>query len=233
MNEINKLSKSLEETLKDSDLQNVTIDLAETFSDSILDAGLFRDIPIIGTIVGLTKTTMSLNDRLLIKKLIYFISELKDIDIKKRNRLISSIDDSENQKIKVGEKLLYIIDKCDDHIIAKYISILFSAFLKEEIIYSEFLRGSVIIQKLLVQDLEEFIKSDANMIQTIKYNKGVSDFQNSLIVSGICATETEPVSVKDHYDYKSEEKYLVEGGNLIIYLTDIGRTLKKTLRDSF
>src|SRR5690554_6287856 len=97
MNEIKKLSNSLEQTLKDTDLQSVTIDLAESFSDTLLNDGLLKDIPIIGTIVGLTKTAISLNDRLLIKKLIYFISELNDIDQTRREKLISEID---NQKLK-------------------------------------------------------------------------------------------------------------------------------------
>src|SRR5665647_269195 len=108
MNDIKKLSNSLEETLKVSDLQNVTIELAETFTDTLLNDGLLRDIPIIGTIVGLTKASFSLNERLLIKKLMYFISDLKDIDASKRKKLITKIDNSEKQKIRVGEKLLYI-----------------------------------------------------------------------------------------------------------------------------
>ena len=232
MNELKKLSNSLEDTLKDSDLQNVTTELAETFSDALLNDGLLRDIPIIGTITGLTKAAINLKDRLLIKKLIYFISELKDIETEKRNRLISTIDKSENQRIKVGEKLLYIIDKCDDHITAKYIAILFSAFLKEEITYSQFLRCSAIIQKLLFQDLEQFIQSKVEDIETsiTQYDKGISDLQNSLITSGICVTETERVSVRDQDDYKMSEKYVVEGGDLTIYLTEIGYTLKKIIK---
>jgi len=78
MNEIKRLSKSLEETLKDSDLQNVTIDLAETLTDTLIENGVLKDIPIIGSVIGLTKAAISLNDRLLIKKLIYFISELSE-----------------------------------------------------------------------------------------------------------------------------------------------------------
>ena len=231
MNEIKKLSNSLEQTLKDSDLQSVTVDLAETLSDTLLSDGLLKDIPIIGTIVGLTKAAINLNDRLLIKKLIYFISELNDIDPKRREKLISEIDDSETQRIKVGEKLLYIIDKSDDHYTAKYIAVLFKAFLNEEINYSQFLRCSTIVQKLLIQDLEQFIDTDTAVIETkiTQYDKGISDFQNSLITSGICATETERVSVRDQDDYKMSDKYVVEGGDLIIYLTEIGYTLKQIL----
>jgi hypothetical protein len=79
-NNIKKLSNSLKDTLADSDLQNVTSDLAETFTDTLLNDGILKDIPILGTIIGLAKASISLNERLLIKKLIYFLSELKNIE---------------------------------------------------------------------------------------------------------------------------------------------------------
>lgn len=233
MNEIKRISNSLEETLKDSDLQSVTIDLAETFTDTMIFDGILKDIPVFGTVLGLTKFAISLNDRLLIKKLIYFISELNKIDKEKRNRLISEIDSSEKEQIKVGEKLLYIIDKSDDHLTAKYVAIIFKAFLNEYISYSDFLRGSTIIQKLIIQDLELFIESDIKAIEiTInRYNNGLSDFHNSLINSGICATQNDSISIKDQDDYKMTDKYVVEGGDLNVYMTEIGHTLKILLKE--
>ncbi len=230
-NKIIKLSNSLKNTLTDSNLQEVTIDLAETFTDSFLDNGLIKDIPILGTIIGLTKASINLNERLLIKKLIYFLAELKDIELQKRQKLINEIDFSEKHKINIGEKLLYIIDKCDDHITARYTAIFFTAFLNEEISYSEFLRGSTIIQKLFIHDLEEFIITDSKKLERKinNYNSGLSDFEYSLINVGICGTETEPISVRDQDDYKIQEKYKVDGGDLHLYLTDIGRTLKTYL----
>ena len=228
INEIKNLSNSLESTLKDSDLQSITADLAETFTDSLLNEGILRDIPIIGTIIGLTKASFSLNERLLLKKLIYFLSELQDIPVEKRLKLISSIEASEKYKIKVGEKLLYIIDKCDDHISAKYVAILFSEFLNEQITYQDFLRGSAIIQKLFLQDLEQFIAAEYKQLERkiTQWDSGLSDFENSLITVGICATYIDPVSVEDQDDYKMLEKYVVQGGDQNIYLTEIGKTLK-------
>lgn len=58
----------------------------------------------------------------------------------------------------------------------------------------------------------------------------LSDFQSSLITSGICATATESIYVRDQDDYKMSEKYVVEGGELTIYLTEIGSTLKNILK---
>jgi hypothetical protein len=47
MTELNEISNSLESTLKDTDLQSVTIDLAETFTDSFLHDGILKEIPIV------------------------------------------------------------------------------------------------------------------------------------------------------------------------------------------
>jgi len=231
MNDLKKMSNSLEETLKDSDLQNLTTDLAETFADSLLNDGILKDIPIIGTIIGLTKSAISFNDRLFIKKLIFFISELKNTDPLERKRLITEIDESEKHKVKVGEKLLYIIDKCEDHVTSKYVAILFKAFLNEEINYNQFLRCSTIINKIFIEDLEQFILMSVDEIQKTRrhYGTEITDFQFSLINCGICATETERVSVRDQDDYKAQEKYVVDGGDTHVYLTDIGTTLKNIL----
>lgn len=235
-NQINKLSNSLKETLADSDLQNVTSDLAETFTDTLLTDGLLKDIPIIGTIIGLTKASISLNERLLIKKLIYFLSELKDINAEKRQPLLDKIETSEKYRINVGERLLYIIDKCDDHISARYVAILFSAFINEKIKYHDFLRGSTIIQKLFLYDLEQFIKTEVKELERkiTRFDNGISDFENSLINAGICMTDIEPITVQDQEDLEASmyERYKVDGGDTQLYLTDIGHLLKENLHSS-
>ena len=67
MNELKKIANSFEETLNDSSLHNVASGLAEAFTDSLLDDGLLKDIPIFGTIVGLGKTTLKITDLLFLK----------------------------------------------------------------------------------------------------------------------------------------------------------------------
>lgn len=232
MNVINDLSDSFEVTIKDTDLQNVTIELAETITDSLYNDGLLREIPIISTLVGLTKVSLTIREQLFMKKILSFLSGIKDVDIEKRKRLISEIEKSDKQKIRVGEKLLYILDKCDDHITAKYLAMIFSAFLKQELTYSEYLRCSNIIQKLFIDDLELFIKTEINKIEVLvdTHRSGLSDFQNYLITSGICVTEMEKYIVNDEEDYESGRSYKVDGGETYIYLTEIGIKLKNILK---
>lgn len=157
---------------------------------------------------------------------------INNIDPEKRYDLINKIDKSEKYKAKVGEKLLFILDKCDDHISAKYISVLFASYLNEEISYDEYLRGAAIVQNIFIPDLEEFIDTEVVKLEiaTSTSDPGLSDFQSALIASGICTTAIEPVSVRDQDDYKRMEKYSVSGGEIVIYLTDIGRKLKQVFQ---
>ncbi len=70
MSELNNLSKSLEHTLKNSDLQNVTIGLAEVFKDSLMEDGIAKDIPIIGTVIGLGRASIGIKEIFFLKKII-------------------------------------------------------------------------------------------------------------------------------------------------------------------
>ena len=159
MSELNTLSDSLEHTLKDSDLQNVTISLAKVFADSLMAEGIAKDIPIIDTVIGLGKTAIGIKESLFLKKIIYFISELRNISATKRHEMIDKIDKSGKFRTKVGGKLLYIIDRCDDHEKSQVIARLFSAFLIDTICYDEFLRASHIVDSAMNDDLKWFIES--------------------------------------------------------------------------
>lgn len=232
MNGLNDMSSSLEATIKDTDLQNVTLDLAESFADSILKDGLLKDIPIFGTIVGLTKSSLNLRDRLFLKKLIHFLTGLNTIEQAVRHKMISDIDSSSKFKIRVGEKLLYILDKCDDHIAATRIAKLFSSFLKRTISYAEFLMASAIVDRIFVEDLESFITISKDEIEKVqRFNDDpLSEFQHRLINVGICASSIDKINVSDQDDWKAREKYVVEGGEANIYITEIGYIIKKELQ---
>jgi len=233
-NELTNISNALEDTLKDADLQNVTADLAEAFTDTMFTEGVLKDIPVLGTVLGLVKTTMNLRDRLFVKKLIHFLSCLNSIDPHSRHKMIAEIDASQSFKMKVGEKLLYIIDKCEDHHTASYIGRLFSAFLKGDIVYAEFLRGAAVIDNIFSLDLEQFLNSSLDDIKKVEkfYDDPLSEFQHRLINAGICITSTEPINVHDQDDWKASEQYIVEGGGISIYVTGIGQTIKGILGTS-
>jgi hypothetical protein len=241
MSELNKLSDSLEHTLKDSDLQNVTISLAEVFTDSLMENGIAKDIPIIGTVIGLGKTAVGVKESLFLKKVIYFISELSNIEASKRHEMIDKIDRSGKFRIKVGEKLLYIIDKCDDHEKSQVIARLFSAFLLGTINYDEFLRAAFIIDQLMVDDLKWFIESgwenedywDYGNHWNYEHGYLKIDEVGNIATSGLFEIVSPEIRVEDQWDHKARDKYIVEGSELSVRITDIGNKIKEILKDFF
>ena len=160
MSELNDYSNSLEDTLKDSDLQNVSIGLAEVVIDSLVNDGIVKDIPIIGSVVGFGKVALGIKERIFLKKIIYFISELKNIPPEKRKQVVDKINSSEKYRTKVGEKLLSIIDRCEDHEKSQLIARMFAAFVIQKISYEDFLRSASIIDRIMLEDLVWFVNQN-------------------------------------------------------------------------
>ena len=160
MGNVNGIISSFNETLINSKLADVTEDVLESIIDRNIDDGLIKDIPIIGTLVGIVQTTQNISNYLFLRKIAAFISKVKDISPGKRKRVIQAIDDSGKYREKVGITVLSIIDKCDSAEKAEYIAILFREFIKENIEYECFMYGSHIIQRSYLEDFKEFVFSD-------------------------------------------------------------------------
>lgn len=227
------IDSSLSETIKNSDLQKVSINLTETALDSIMDEGLLKDIPILGTLVGLGKTASDIRNLLFLKKVIHFLSKLKDIPTSKRQLMIDRIDNDSKYKVKVGEQLNYIIDKCNDHIYAEYLGQFFIAFLNEKISYSDFLKGGSIIQNIFLDDLERFLTTEEGKLAfEASPEEAPNEDDLPLINVGILGLGYNPIRVEDQWDYKLNEKYDVQGGEAVIWITEIGKKIKQHLKCS-
>ncbi|GHX87636.1 hypothetical protein VCSRO209_3437 [Vibrio cholerae] len=216
-----KLSKSLEDSLKKDDLSNLAIDLGEVGIDAILEGGVLRDIPILSSIVSGINVIGSVRDALFTKKLISFLSELSDVSVEQRRSMIESIDNSNEYKIKVGEKLIYIIEKAEDHYTSKIIAIFFSEFLVGEITYNQFLKISRIIDSMFIGDFLEFASESSEPIDF--------DSDNTFINTGLVDVYFEPVVVKDGDKYDEYDKYVTSGG-ASLYVTRIGELVRSVLK---
>jgi hypothetical protein len=241
MSELNNLSKSLEHTLKNSDLQNVTIELAEVFTDSLMEDGIAKDIPIIGTVIGLGRTGIRMKEMIFLKKIISFISKLKDISITKRHEMIDKIDTSGKFRTRVGEKLLYIIDKCEDHEKSQLIAILFSAFLSEKISYEEFLRASHIVDQVMLEDLKRFVtcgwEKEDDWILRFEDREGhlTLDEAGNIATSGLVELVSPEAMTREPQDWKEameDGEHRIEGLELTVRISDIGKKIQAILKDS-
>lgn len=150
--------ESFDETIVDSDLSSIPADLLEQSIDAIMEDGILQSIPIVRTIVGAIKTAGNIQDRLFLNKILSFLFHLKDVDPRQRQEMINNIDRSGIYQVRVGQKLLYIIDKCDDHTKSAYVARIFKAFIQRRISYSEFLRTVYAINNISSEDLQAFLQ---------------------------------------------------------------------------
>jgi len=223
---LSEVSSSLEKTITHGDLKDVSIDLVELSLDNLLEDGIAKDIPILKTLIGVGQTVANIRDRLFLKKILAFLSEINKISKEEREEMVYEIDSSNEYKIKVGEKIIYLLDKADDHQVARVIGILFCAFIKAEISYDEFAQSSAIINSIFINDLSDFVDDNNNYLSLKK--------AENLLNSGLYVIEIEPidVEVEDSEDVEDRNRYNVDvsGGELSARVSDIGKIIRKVLK---
>lgn len=231
MEKLENIDKSLTQTIISSDLQGVSTDLMESILDSTLNEGLLRDIPVLGSIVGLGKSAITIRDRIFLKKILSFLSGIGHVSDDERRKMIEKIDNNKNTKIKVGEKLIYLLDKCDDHISAEYISQFFCAYLKGKISYQDFLRGGTIIQNIFLDDLRYFLDNElSHFKRTVSSEEAPTEDEFPLINMGILGFGYESAEMVNqfHYEYQESSK-VFRSGRAVVWVSDIGEKLKSNL----
>lgn len=227
---LSQIQKTFDSTIKDANIGGIIVDISEISIDSLLDEGVLKDVPVIRTIVALAKTGINIQDKLFLKKIISFINGLGDVPVKKRAEEINKIDDSKKYRIKVGEKLLYILDSCDDYVNSELIAKLFKAFLEEVISYDEFLKSANIIKNIIKSDLDWFLYSTTS-------DMSPQEVQN-LIGTGLFTLHYEQVDVhvedntvdyKHGYNVGNKYSTSVQDGGVSVDISDIGVVIKKIL----
>src|SRR5690606_27114115 len=107
-----------------SEATNLAKDYAEIALDSVLEDGLFKDIPILGSILTLLKIGQSIKEKHLIEKIATFLSCLEDITQEEKDAFLRRLAD-EDKNEELFKKLLLIIDRIDETLKAEIIGNLF------------------------------------------------------------------------------------------------------------
>jgi hypothetical protein len=226
---MNEISNSLTETIKKSDLKDMSVDIVEVFTDEFLEEGIIKELPIIKTIFSIYKTGISIKDKLFIKKILYFLNELKSVEINKRTELINKIDSSEAYKTKVGEKLLLILDRVDEYEKAEIIGKLFKGFLNEKIDYDSFVRCSKIVESVVPEDLIWFVQSNVSNYELVD----ISDY----ISWGVLEFKPFQLEIiqRQNYDYREDQEkgYELSDAKIECELSFIGKKLREVLKSDY
>ncbi len=169
-----------ETSLLDSiDKENLA-ELAEVLFDQNLSEGIIKEIPILSTIVAITKSTISIRDKLFLRKIIRFLSRLSDVPLAERKAFIEKIKNSPRDKIILAENLLLLIDKITDVEKSDLIALAIIEYIEERITRNELELTLNAIDKCALTDI--LLITQYNSVQ----NKLSDEVQDRFFSAGLC-----------------------------------------------
>lgn len=119
-------------------IQGVLAEYAELGLDAVLDEGVLRDIPVVGTLVALARAGVGIRDRLFAKKLLRFLLALDKAPQEERREQIERLASDMKERQHVGEQLILLLDRMNDMRKAEILAFAFEALLREEIDRAQF-----------------------------------------------------------------------------------------------
>lgn len=131
-------------------------DIVEVGIDSILEDGVVKDLPIVGTLMGVKNAFQNIRERNLLKQTVAFIKELNNetLDEKKKQKYKQNIEnDSRKAEDELG-RILVILDSIIDEEKSVMLGRMYRCYVNEEISWDEFCDFSEIIRRIFLSDLD-------------------------------------------------------------------------------
>lgn len=189
------LSESFKNTVSLSNLEEIAKEITEVTIDSFLKEGILKELPIMGSLIGVWKTGVAIRDYRFLNKILLFLDESSKLTPKKREKIIERLEDIEYQT-EAGEKLLAIIDQLETGSKAKILGKTMVLFGNNEITKEEFWRIAYIIEKLPMSDilaLKNWQNTDLNRVEEIRrhlyLSVGLGWFVMNISSTGFCWQE--------------------------------------------
>lgn len=158
------IESSLLTTIVNSDAKDIATDMLELSLDSVLDDGLLKDIPVLGTLAKLYTTGNTIQGKIFQKKIIKFLYETEKTKKSDKEKFNNKLNLEPDYRKKVGEQLLVILDRLDNIEKATVLGRLFKAFIQEKIDLNMFQRLASVVTNGFLPDLKKLVNYE-NQIQ--------------------------------------------------------------------
>ncbi len=146
--------ESLLGILVDSGLSDELIDAVDAGIDAVVDNEIVERLPIVGLLVKLTKVGLGFREYLFLKKLARFLFHLRDVNQEEREQYVARIQASPDERKRLGEHLILLLDRFEDVTKPEYLARGFEAYLQGTITLDEFMRLSLVVDRCYLEDLE-------------------------------------------------------------------------------
>jgi len=151
---MDKIIPSFRESLFDGAADSI-IELGELGIDSILDDGLFKELPIVNFLIGVKNTAQNIHDRNLLRQTLNFIKYFNSgkIDVEKLEKYRNEINsDSKKAEEELG-RVLIILNNNVELQKSTMLANLFRNYINEKITWAEFCEFSEIVRMIFIGDV--------------------------------------------------------------------------------
>lgn len=152
---LKKIVPSFAESLFNSSLSELLKDYTEIGIDSVLEDGVLKEVPIVRTILNLTKTVQNIHDRNLLKQLIKFIQTFNDGSVSDEKLIKYRKKFEENPSFANAEleRIIIILNSIIDTKKSELLAVIFRAYINELINWEKFCELADVINRLFINDL--------------------------------------------------------------------------------
>lgn len=192
----NGIVESTAKTIVDYNL-DTAIDISELGLDSLVDESLFRDLPIVKIFYGVTKTSIAIREKHLLKKTLIFINQLNNNGISNKNyqEYKEKLKNNDKEILRELEHALIIIDRYIDTNKNVILANLYFNYIDKKINWKQFQELSIIVDNIFLEDLKELENiynkqaltmndiKDRISFRRLKVQNLVEDIENTLRAS--------------------------------------------------
>lgn len=186
------ISGALIDTVTDQGAIDALSALGEAAFDSVVEDGLVRDIPIVGTVVGFARAGLALRDRLFLRKLTKFATRLQEIPEVDRQQFASDLKINPAQRAAVGDSLVILLDRLDDLAKPQLVGNAFAAYVRGQIGFPEFQRLARAIDRVALPSDLQHLKGWSAALRKVPADAGFS-LQNAGLLEARDAPNTRNV----------------------------------------
>lgn len=143
-------------TLTDENARSLAKDYAELTIDAISGNEVIQAIPVVGTVFGFARGAMSIHSALWEQKVLKFLSQTDGATKEEWTEFVEKLSREKGGTSRAGETLLSHLERLDDTDKARLTGMLYVAAARGELTISELKRCCMIIDRVYLDDLEEF-----------------------------------------------------------------------------
>ncbi len=232
-------AESLLNSIANDQTSSTLVGLSEAVLDSTLEAivdnDLLKEIPVIGTLVGLTRGVIVYQDRRYMNKILAYLSETSKASQEDRKKYEQKLENNPEESKRAGEIIMDIIDKVTSAEKSIMLGKVFLAYMHEdEMTLQQLIYLSEIIERAYLQDLISLQESDIYNSANLE-SVGIKSPLRPEDVNKLIATALE--AYQRHQDEATRHSRLGLSGPMLgsllthdTQMTDAGINLARILR---